>query len=168
MAQRQADLYINVTDLRKRLGNSSVILVSTELESVKVIETVASGDVSGEIVLESIERGITARGSVEFNWQAACRRCLEPVEQQQSAEIDAIYQLNAPEDSELIDFDGVHCDLLPVVTEAVAFSLPLAPLCASDCAGPAPEAYPTVLEADLEKSGGSDPRWDALSELKFD
>ena len=60
--------------------------------------------------------------------------------------------------------DGEHIDLEPVVRDAVLLALPLAPLCADDCAGPAPDAVP------YRAAGGRahlplDPRWAALRDL---
>lgn len=90
-------------------------------------------------------------------------------------EIDEIFQIDAPEDSDLLDFDGDQIDLLPLVREAVLFSLPLAPLCREECAGPDPDRYPAqsfddFLEAQAGQraAAGGDPRWAALDDLTFD
>jgi uncharacterized protein len=58
----------------------------------------------------------------------------------------------------------------------VLLTLPLAPLCGDDCKGPAPEAFPAVVEDDAVPSGAgdappdapADPRWAALDALHFD
>ena len=62
-------------------------------------------------------------------------------------------------------------DLEPMVRDAVLLALPLAPLCAPECLGPAPEAFPAVPLDDVEEpepEAAVDPRWAALDDLHFD
>jgi uncharacterized protein len=66
-------------------------------------------------------------------------------------------------------------NLEPMVRDAVLLALPLAPLCAADCRGPAPELFPARVageaeESEEEEGSGpiSDPRWAALAELDFE
>jgi uncharacterized protein len=47
-------------------------------------------------------------------------------------------------------------------------ALPLSPLCRPDCAGPDPERFPTVVEQDEAAPPAAEPRWSALTELRFD
>ena len=59
--------------------------------------------------------------------------------------------------------------------ETVLLSLPLAPLCADDCLGPAPDRFPPVLP-DGERAAADeapaeeprDPRWAKLDALRLD
>ena len=53
-----------------------------------------------------------------------------------------------------------------MVRDAVLLALPLAPLCADACAGPAPDEFPTGPVATEEQP--VDPRWAALTQLEFD
>ena len=63
-------------------------------------------------------------------------------------------------------------DLEPVLREALALSLPTAPLCSEDCAGPDPGAHPvgrvTDDEAGDESPALADPRWAVLDQLRTD
>ena len=61
-------------------------------------------------------------------------------------------------------------DLGPLVRDALALGLPLAPLCREDCGGPHPEAYP-VREGGVDGDDEvgeppRDPRWAALDILR--
>ncbi|MFV0523643.1 MAG: YceD family protein [Acidimicrobiales bacterium] len=159
---------VNVADLRRRLGQRLPVDIDMVVPPTLVIASSTTPDpVVGSVVVESIERGVSVLGSVEFHWTAECRRCLEDTGGVSEATIDEIFQVDAPEDSELIDFDGEQIDLVPVVTEAVGLSLPLAPLCRPDCAGPDPDRYPTRSEEDVDPDAepAGDPRWAALAEL---
>ncbi len=169
---RRPTLDVNVTDLRRRLGQRREITVDLVIdEQVVVGSRTLSEPVTGSLTIESIERGVSVLGPVRFAWAGECRRCLEPVSGHLDIVIDEIFQVDAPDDSELIPFDGETVQLAPVITDAVALSLPLAPLCADDCAGPDPDRYPArtadEYEADqaAEREETPDPRWAALDQL---
>ncbi len=162
-------LPVYVGDLRKTLGEKRTEPVDVVLPTTVVIQSRTTSDpVVGQVLIESIERGVSVTGMVKFGWEADCRRCLEMVERTQEVDIDEIFQLEAPEDSGLIDFDGQQIDLLPVVRDAVVLSLPLAPLCGPACEGPDPSRYPAEIEGERALvDNGPDPRWAALDGLTF-
>ncbi len=168
---------ISVAELRRRLGERMTVAIDMILPSLAVVASrSAEGQpVTGSVVIESIERGASVYGSVRFDWTGECRRCLEEVSGQLESEIDEIYQIGAPADSDLIELIEDKIDLLPVVRDAVLAGLPLAPLCRPDCAGPDPERYPTLLEPDEPGAGPGepdaipvDPRWAGLSGIVLD
>lgn len=168
-------IILNVRDLRRRLGQRREEPIEVTLATQKVIGSWTDDyPVTGKVQIESIERGITMFGSVTFRWKGECRRCLEETGGEQQIEIAEIFQVRSPEDSEVNDFDGDQIDLVPVVCDAVALSLPLAPLCRNECAGPDPDRYPamTIQQSEEAKEAeraeqGPDPRWAALSDLKL-
>jgi uncharacterized protein len=96
------------------------------------------------------------------HWRGECRRCLGPVDGYAEAPVREIFEAR-PTEGETYPLDGEQIDLEPMVRDAVLLALPLAPLCASDCQGPAPEAFPTG-PPDEERSL-LDPRWSALRDL---
>lgn len=166
-------LPINVADLRRRLGQRKVETIDIILERQVVVGSrTLERPVVGSVTVESIERGVSAYGPVSFAWEGDCRRCLEPVRGELRIEIDEIFQVNAPDDADIINFDGDQIDLVPVVRDAVALSLPLAPLCSDDCAGPDPDRYPAMTDEQLlaeeeaeRAQRGPDPRWSGLDQL---
>ncbi len=169
---RPIKLLINVTDLRRRLGQRRVEDVEITLGQQTVIGSRTTAEpVVGQLTVESIERGVSAYGEVQFTWEGDCRRCLEVTGSRLEVDIHEIFQVDAPEDSELIAFDGIQIDLVPIVRDAVVLSLPLAPLCGDDCAGPDPDRYPAVTEDEREQERAEeaantpDPRWAALEGL---
>ncbi len=171
---KPAKLPVNVADLRRRLGQRQVEPIELVLGPHQVISSrTTETPVVGEVTIESIERGVSVLGSVTFDWESDCRRCLETTGGRSTVEIDEIFQVNAPPDSDINDFDGDQIDLVPLVTDAVVLSLPLAPLCRPDCAGPDPDRYPTLAhDADTRERDDDgalvDPRWDALADLDLD
>lgn len=170
-APRPSSCTIHVAELRRRLGQRRDVAIDLELdEQVVVGSRSLPAPVLGSLMIESIERGVSATGAVRFEWEGDCRRCLEPVHGVIDVIVEEIFQVDAPDDSEIIDFDGENVDLLPIVRDAVALSLPLAPLCRDECAGSDPERYPALTAeqaeaARAEAASGADPRWAALDEL---
>jgi uncharacterized protein len=168
-------LIVNVMDLRRRLGQRRTEPIEVQLARQTVVGSrTADVPVVGEVIVESIERGVSVMGSVNFSWEGDCRRCLELTGGSMDVDIAEIFQIGAPEDSELIGFDGDQIDLVPLVRDAALLSLPLAPLCGNDCAGPDPDRYPaiTVEQSEQQKAAEAaevpDPRWAALDQLKLD
>lgn len=170
---RPPHLIVNVTDLRKRLGQRREVAIEATLARQQVLDThTLRTPVRGEITVESIERGVSLHGHLSFDWEGDCRRCLETVRGTTEIELDEICQVHAPPDSDIVDFDGEKIDLLPLIRDAVGLSLPLAPLCREDCPGPDPDRYPALTEDELEAADAEDddgpppdPRWAALDGL---
>lgn len=168
---RPPHLIVNVTELRKRLGQRREVSIEATLARQQVLDThTLRTPVRGEITVESIERGVSLHGHVSFDWEGDCRRCLEPVRGTSEIEIDEICQVHAPPNADIVDFDGEKIDLLPLISDAVGLSLPLAPLCREDCPGPDPDRYPALTEDELEEAEAAedpptDPRWAALDGL---
>ncbi len=162
---------VGVQDLRRRLGERHTVEVAYQLEVMEVIASRTAPDpVTGVITFESIERGVSVMGDVRFSWIGDCRRCLDPVTGETSADIFEIFQVDAPDDSEINELINDAVDLVPLVRDVVLLGLPLAPLCGDDCAGPDPDRYPAKTEADLEAEAAAagpvtDPRWAALDGL---
>ncbi|MCP3989092.1 MAG: DUF177 domain-containing protein [Actinomycetia bacterium] len=167
---------VNVVELRRRLGQRIDLTIDIVLaRQIVVGSRTLREPVTGNLMVESIERGVSATGTVSFEWEGDCRRCLEVVAGKIEIDIAEIFLIGAPEDADIIDFDGEMIDLLPMVRDAVALSLPLVPLCRDDCAGPDPDRYPTLL-ADTDGRGNDgdngedqllalDPRWAGLDQL---
>lgn len=160
---------VNVVELRRRLGQRHDVELDLVItEQVVVGSRTLPDPIAGSMIVESIERGVSATGSVRFYWEGDCRRCLEPVRGEIDVAIAEIFQVGAPENADIIDFDGEAIDLLPIVRDAVALSLPLVPLCDTWCAGPDPERFPARTpeqHAEDADEPTADPRWAALDDL---
>lgn len=129
--------------------------------------------VSGEAV--AMAGGVELVGTVAYDWFGECRRCLEDVTGHSEVAFREIAQRD-PVDDDVFDIEGdaasAFVDLGPLIRELIMGALPVAPLCAPDCAGPDPDRFPTTTEAEAEEAAAgeppSDPRWAALSEIRFD
>jgi len=134
---------------------------------VSTAQVPAGAPVDVDLELETLSDGLVATGTIDAPWVGDCRRCLRPVEGRAAVEVREIFQPR-PVEGETYPMGEDVVDLGPMVRDAVLLALPLAPLCAEDCRGPAPEDFPTG-GSDGEASGPPvDPRWAALAELDFE
>lgn len=171
---------VNISAVRRRVGNQEALTRSVTLGDLST--SAASLDpevpVQADLLLESYPEGIVATGTVSVEWIGDCRRCLEPATGRVTAPVRELFSdeihrdrsgadIGEQADVEAYPIDGDWIDLGPLLSDAAVLALPLAPLCSDDCRGPQPGDFPVHTdEQPLEKP--ADPRWDALSELRFD
>ena len=163
---------VRVGDLLREPGSRRRIEISVDADR---IATSASSTipgtpltVDGEVI--AMAGGVELVGTIGFDWYGECRRCLDDVTGHLDIDLREIAQ-RQPIDEEIYAIDDDLLDLEPVVHELVLAALPLAPLCTEGCAGPDPERFPATTDADADPAEDepvADPRWAALSELRFD
>jgi uncharacterized protein len=160
-----------VTELRRRPGTQREVALAAQLPDLALSSArVPDGaDIELDAVLEAVEGGVTLTGHLHAPWVGACRRCLEDVTGVLDIELSEVFEPR-PTPGETYPIQGDDVDLEPVLREAVLLHLPLAPLCAEDCRGPAPEALPVVVEGEVTEDDEprGDPRWAALDVLRED
>ncbi len=169
---------MHVGGLRQRLGQRVEIDVEESFPGLQVIASrTTDAPVTGTLTIESIERGVSVTGNITVEWEAECRRCLEDIRGQSHPFVDEIFQIAAPDHSDVIDFDGETVVLDDVLRENAMAALPLSPLCGPDCEGPDPKRFPPGLggesptdsdeptAAALSERVPADPRWAALDGL---
>jgi len=121
---------------------------------------------------------IRLKGSFKGNFEVPCARCVEPVQTPLAADFDLIFRplgvdagasersISAPE-TEIGYYQGDSLPLEDVLREQVLLSLPVRTLCKEDCKGLCPRCganrnnQPCTCE-----EGPSDPRWEALADLR--
>jgi uncharacterized protein len=171
----------HVGDLRRHLGTRKEIVRQGEVSGLTVVDARVprSAEVAIEAVIESIPDGVVVTGTVSAPWDGICRRCLKEVSGVLQADVREIFE-TSPTEGETWPLTGDQVDLEDLVRETVLLSLPLAPLCADDCLGPAPDRFPPILpgdeaaDADVDGPDGApvdvprDPRWAKLDSLRLD
>jgi uncharacterized protein len=164
-------LRIGVMELRRRPGTQRDVHVTTTLAGLRITGAQVPDDAElvVDATLESIDGAVTVTGTVEVPWTAECRRCLDEIGAVATVALSEVFEVH-PVDGETYPIDGDEVDLEPVVRDAALLHLPLAPLCRPDCEGPAPEAFPAIVEGDepAPDEPARDPRWAALDGLRFD
>lgn len=167
------ELRISVVEIRRRPGSRLAVDRSLVADGLALPDVaVADGATirfTGE--LESIHEGVVLTGSAEVPWTGQCRRCLRDVSGVATIDVREVYETK-PTDGETWPLDHDHVDLGPLLHDIALLALPLAPLCEEACEGPAPEAFPAVVEGEVpqgDDGGGvaKDPRWAALDDLEL-
>lgn len=159
-------LRVRVADLLRSVGGRMTVERSVRLPDVRVVTSHVRDDepVEVDLVLDSLTDGLVASGTVSVPWEGECRRCLRPVSGRSTHEVKEVFTRTQEGDTYLLTGDEV--DLGPMVRDAAALGLPLAPLCEEGCRGPSPESFPAHPPGEVEPP--VDERWAALDDLEFD
>jgi uncharacterized protein len=136
-----------------------------------VIGVPAGAPITLDVRLESVSEGVYVSGTVSAPLHGECARCLDELDDELTIEIGELFAYPHSTTDETTDDDELprvvdeHVDVEQTVRDAVVLTLPLAPLCADDCAGLCPDCG--GRRADLGPDHGHDtldPRWAALRE----
>ena len=150
-------------------------------EATQIGDLATSG--SAEVIHEhrvpkDIVADIRFRGRFAGNFQVPCARCIEPVEIPLAADIDLIFRplgadADVPErsitasETEIGYYQKDSLLLEDVLREQVLLSLPVRTLCKPDCKGLCPRCGANRnLQPCSCPEGPSDPRWEALTDLR--
>ena len=166
-------LIVRVGDLLREPGSLRRVERDVALGSLETTVAAVGPDRPIEVRVDVVAMagGVEVTGEISFDFDGTCRRCLDAVQGSIDVPVREIAQRD-PVDEEIFPIDGDLLDLEPLVTELVLAALPIAPLCAEDCVGPAPDRFPTTTEAAVEDEAAAapppvDPRWAALSDLRL-
>ncbi len=134
---------IPVADLLKRHGAARPERVSAPLAALcgQGAEVPADRPIDLDLTLERVSDGIVVRGRVHAPWQAACSRCLAPVEGEVSVHVDELFE-NHPLDGETYLLDHDIIDLEPLVRDALMLDLPTRPSAGTSAQACVPSVAP--------------------------
>lgn len=160
-------LRVGVHDLLRRPGSRQSIDVDVDVGGLEVSTArIPDGTrVSTTVTLDSVQEGIVLSAKLEVPWEGDCRRCLEPTSGVVTVDVHEIYRVDPLED--MLPIEDESIDVGAAIRDAALLSLPIAPICRPDCAGPSPDEFP-VRTTDTRSEDRVDPRWAALDELRFD
>jgi uncharacterized protein len=108
---------------------------------VELIGVPAGADVRLRLRLESVMEGVLVSGDLDVPVTGSCARCLEPIEDTLSLDVQELYAYPGStteatsEEDEVRRIEGDFLDLEPLARDTVVLALPLAPVCTEDCAG---------------------------------
>ncbi|WP_369139731.1 YceD family protein [Modestobacter versicolor] len=108
---------------------------------VEMIGVPEGAPVELHLRLESVMEGVLVSGTVDVPVTGQCARCLDPVEDTYTLDVQELYayegsttEATSGED-EVRRIEGERLDLAPLVRDTVVLTLPLSPTCTPDCAG---------------------------------
>ena len=159
---------VNVADLLHRPAARRRERLGGTLDGLKVggSEVPAGAAVDVDTILEWVSDGILATGTVSAPWRGECRRCLSTAGGTFDVAFRELFE-SKPTEGESYQLHHDFVDLEPLVSVAVLLELPLAPLCAADCAGLCPTCGVDLNEGRCGCGTDEiDPRWAALDILR--
>ncbi|AZZ39187.1 DUF177 domain-containing protein [Acidipropionibacterium jensenii] len=165
------DLIFETHDLRRRAGQMMQVQRDARAPQdlgLDMIGVPEDSPVGLDLRLESVIEGILVTGTAEVTLTGECSRCLEPIEEKSSFDLQELYYYpgHEPEEDANRVSDEEEIDLEPVLREAVVLNLKFSPLCRWDCAGLCPECGANLnTHPDHDHGERIDPRWSGLKDL---
>lgn len=168
-------LVLDVRELGRRPGSMRPVVATVPAPDglgVDLARVPVDQPLELDLRMESVVEGVLVSGTVTGAVTGECARCLGPVADQVSVDVQELfaYADSATEattdDDEVSHLVGDLLDLEPVVRDAIVLALPLSPLCREDCRGLCPDCGEALdqLPADHSHTAPVDPRWAALAE----
>ena len=137
---------------------------------VELIGVPAGTEVHLRLRLESVMEGVLVSGEIDAPVTGSCARCLEPIEDTLSLDVQELYAYEGStteatsEEDEVRRVEGEHIDLEPMVRDLVVLGLPLAPTCTEDCAGLCVDCGQRLDDLPADHTHEQlDPRWAGLA-----
>jgi uncharacterized protein len=169
-------LVLDVRELGRRPGSMRPVRTTVPAPAdlgVEMARVPPGSPLELDLRLESVVEGVLVSGTVDAQVAAECARCLTPVTDEVTADVQELFAYEASTTEETTEEDEVShlvgdlIDLEPVVRDAVVLALPLAPLCREDCRGLCPDCGVALddLPDDHAHQAPVDPRWAALANL---
>jgi uncharacterized protein len=160
-------LLINAIELLREPGSRKhVSTVVTPIE-IDAEHPAVTGDVAVEVDLESTLDDIGLTGTISAPWVGQCRRCLRPIDDPLTINVDERYAENPVPEDDAFPIERRQIDLAPMVREHILLAADESRLCRDDCPGLCP-----VCGADLASGPCTcdaaviDERWAVLDQLR--
>lgn len=169
-----------VTESGPQAFSASIALTGAEPEREE-IATISPVRVEGTVEPGDRPREFVVQGSVSFEADLLCSRCLEPFpfaihsdftlrylpRPERVASVEGEEIEIAPEELDEDYYDELHVDVRPIVLEQVQLLLPMKALCEEGCLGLCPTCGANRNRGECEcATKESDPRWDALRGIR--
>lgn len=165
-------LVINASELLREPGSRKHVSTVVGTSEIDAQHPAVTGDVTIDVDLESTLDDIGLTGTVHVPWTGQCRRCLRPLSDALTVDVDERYAEAASTPELIDDVDAFpivrgQIDLAPMVRENVLLAADELRLCRDDCPGLCPicgadlMAGPCDCNADVV-----DERWAVLDRLR--
>ena len=172
------DLEIHPIDFREEFSPGAIDL-GVDVRQRSPLRSVGRADLVEEHHgKHKIVQDIRVKGKLETSLEVACARCLDPVVHPVERSFDLLYrplgtdsgheELSVTDaEAEIGYYQGEGLLLEDTLREQVLLALPLKTICREDCKGLCPHCGRNLnVEQCHCEQHLSDPRWDALSEIK--
>jgi uncharacterized protein len=164
------DLTVSVAEIIDRPGEYREIKVSEPMAGVRTaLARLDDGPVKADLRAESVVEGILVTGRIGGDARLQCARCLTEFSSPLDLEVCELFVRpgHRGSDEDAYRVTGTEIHLEPLLRDSLSLSLPLRPLCRTDCKG-----ICATCGADLNagpclcSEDDVDPRWAPLSALR--
>jgi uncharacterized protein len=177
----RAPLVLDTRELGRRPGSQRSVTLTAEAPAelgIEILGVAEGSPVMFDLRLEAVMEGVLVSGTASADLEGECARCLEPIEDDLTIELQELFLYDdtrdgvdpdADEETDVRRTEGDLIDLEPVLRDAVVLALPFQPLCQDDCPGLCVECGARLADdPDHRHDDPIDPRWAALQELEPD
>jgi uncharacterized protein len=157
---------ITVGDLLGHPGTSRTVLVRGTPEDLSTEVAAVAGEVTADLLLESVVEGILVSGRLTGSLSLSCARCLDGFERRFAIGVHELF-VESPEpdgDDYGLGADGA-LDVGPMALDAIGVEMPFAPLCRPDCLGLCETCGGNRNLGQCPGHEEVDPRWAGLEAL---
>lgn len=163
---------VSVTDLIDKPGASEELQVTwpapAELQ-VPLLGVEKGSAMHVDIRLDSVHEGILVSGTVEGTLTGQCSRCLDPITEPVTIDIQELFQFEfdptlEEDEQHMVEHGFVNVE--PIMRDALVTSLPFQPRCSPDCEGLCDQCGIRLEDAGPDHYHEQlDPRWAALADF---
>ena len=144
---------------------------------IEILGVPEGSQVDLDLRLEAVMEGVLVTGTASAVLEGECARCLEPIEDSISVDLQELFVYDDPadrrrttsgddEDDDVSRLEDDLLDLEPLLRDAVVLALPFQPLCREDCPGLCVECgFRLADDPDHGHQAPVDPRWAALGDV---
>jgi uncharacterized protein len=164
------DLKISVVEILGKPGANRDVSIAPTLEGVQVdLARLDPEPVVGDLSLESVVEGVLVTGSLNGDVTCRCARCLEEFGSGLQVQVCELFAApgHLEEEEDVYRVAGEEIDLEPMLRDEITLALPLYPLCREDCKGLCARCGRELNDGACDcAEDTSDPRWEALDEVR--
>lgn len=163
---------VSVADLTDKPGASEEIQVTwpapAELH-VPLLGVEKGSAMQVDIRLDSVHEGILVSGTVDGTLTGQCSRCLDPITEPVTIDIQELFQFEfdptlEEDEQHMVEHGFVNVE--PIMRDALVTSLPFQPRCSPDCEGLCDQCGIRLEDAGPDHYHEQlDPRWAALADF---
>lgn len=160
-------LLVNASELLREAGLRRHVSAVVGTADVDAAHDGIVGEIDVDVELESTLDDIALHGTVRVPWRGQCRRCLRPLGDVVTVDVQERYADDPSAHDEAFAIEHGQIDLRATVREHVLLAVDDAPLCRPDCPGLCPVCG-TDLAVDRCDCAPSavDERWAVLDTLR--
>jgi uncharacterized protein len=166
----RAPLVLDTRELGRRPGTMKRVSKTVDAPAgweLELVRVPPATPIALDLRLESVMDGVLVSGTATTTVTAECGRCLEPVSDSVTVEVQELFAYEPTgDDDEQPLLTGDFLDLEPLVRDAIVLGLPLNPVCDEDCLGLCSTCGVRLEDVEPDHAHDDlDPRWAALSQL---